>query len=241
MTTENQGSTGEVGEHDERAERILDATLGLVLRWGYRKTTVADIAHEAGVGKGTIYLHWRTRDEVFEALVERERARVYREIAQRLAQDPEGWTLRGIVKHTALATMKNRLIRALFLNDRGVLGKLADSEMSTEAYARRLAGFETYLEMLREHGVVRTDLGLREEVYIWSAALTGVLLAAPLMPEAFHFPDEVMADLVAEMVHGALETDRRLAPHEMGAISEALARYAAHSAANVPDAQLEDE
>ena len=45
-----------------RAERILDAAATLVERWGYHKTTIDDIAKQAGVAKGTIYLHWKTRD-----------------------------------------------------------------------------------------------------------------------------------------------------------------------------------
>ncbi len=53
----------------ERADRILDAAAELILRWGYRKTTIDDIAKQAGVAKGTIYLHWKTREDLFMALI----------------------------------------------------------------------------------------------------------------------------------------------------------------------------
>ncbi len=49
-------------KRQERAERILDAAAALIQRWGYNKTTIDDIAKQAGVAKGTIYLHWKTRD-----------------------------------------------------------------------------------------------------------------------------------------------------------------------------------
>lgn len=39
----------------EAAERILDATLALVARWGVAKTTLADVAKEAGCSRATVY------------------------------------------------------------------------------------------------------------------------------------------------------------------------------------------
>src|SRR5438445_4786549 len=84
----------------ERAERILDAAAELILRWGYRKTTIDDIAKQAGVAKGTIYLHWKTREDLFLALMAREGLKVTEDIKQRIASDPEGSTLRGFVKHS---------------------------------------------------------------------------------------------------------------------------------------------
>ena len=45
-------------------EAILDATDRLLARYGYRKMTVEDIASEAGIGKGTIYLHFTSKEEV---------------------------------------------------------------------------------------------------------------------------------------------------------------------------------
>jgi Bacterial regulatory proteins, tetR family len=40
-------------ERQRREERILDAAAALLVRWGFRKTTIDDVAREAGVGKGT--------------------------------------------------------------------------------------------------------------------------------------------------------------------------------------------
>ncbi len=215
----------EDGLRAARATRILDAALTLILRWGYNKTTIDDISRQAEVAKGTIYLHWKTREELFEALLLRERAEVFKDIQRRIIQDPEGWTLRGIVKHSALATMKRPLIKALLLGNREVLGRLAQSQQNAAAYTERVAGFKAYLELLRTHGLVRTDLSLEEEVSIWSAALTGFLFSAPLMPEELTFSDETQAELMAEMVHRTLETDRVLSPEEYQQVREVLIRY----------------
>ena len=66
-------------------ESILDATDRLLARFGYRKMTVDDIATEAGIGKGTIYLHFISKEEVvlshIDRIVERLNSRL-RDIAQ---------------------------------------------------------------------------------------------------------------------------------------------------------------
>jgi AcrR family transcriptional regulator len=52
-------------------DSILDATDRLLARFGYRKMTVEDIAAEAGIGKGTIYLHFSSKEEVVLSHVDR--------------------------------------------------------------------------------------------------------------------------------------------------------------------------
>ena len=66
-------------------DAILDATDRLLARFGYRKMTVEDIATEAGIGKGTVYLHFSSKEEVvlshIDRIVERLRDRL-KEIAR---------------------------------------------------------------------------------------------------------------------------------------------------------------
>ncbi len=52
-------------------DTILDAAESLLGRYGYRKTTMDDIAREARIGKGTTYLHFRSKEEVFLTTIDR--------------------------------------------------------------------------------------------------------------------------------------------------------------------------
>lgn len=50
---------------------ILDAIERLMARFGYKKTTVDDIAREAGIGKGTVYLHFPSKEEIALSSIDR--------------------------------------------------------------------------------------------------------------------------------------------------------------------------
>src|SRR5262245_31908791 len=56
---------------------ILDAAERLLGRFGYRKTTMDDLAAEADIGKGTTYLHFPSKEAVFLATVDRIVARLH--------------------------------------------------------------------------------------------------------------------------------------------------------------------
>jgi AcrR family transcriptional regulator len=52
-----------------RCRAIREAALRVVGRKGLEKATVDDIALEAGVAKGTLYLYFRSRDEIIEKTI----------------------------------------------------------------------------------------------------------------------------------------------------------------------------
>ena len=66
-------------------ERIVDATLRCVARWGITKTTVDDVAREAGVGRATLYrLFPGGRDALLDAVVAAEAARFFERLDARV-------------------------------------------------------------------------------------------------------------------------------------------------------------
>jgi AcrR family transcriptional regulator len=60
-----------IAPKDAVKDSILDATDRLLAKFGYRKMTVEDIAVEAGIGKGTIYLHFSSKEEVVLSHIDR--------------------------------------------------------------------------------------------------------------------------------------------------------------------------
>ena len=52
-----------------RPQELLEAGLRLFLRKGLAGTRIEDLAREAGVSKGTLYLYYPSKDELFKAVV----------------------------------------------------------------------------------------------------------------------------------------------------------------------------
>ena len=78
---------------------ILDAADRLLARYGYRKMTMDDLAQEVGIGKGTIYLHFPSKEEVVLSHVDRivERLKVELEKIARGAGTPAARLRRMLV------------------------------------------------------------------------------------------------------------------------------------------------
>jgi AcrR family transcriptional regulator len=92
---------------EETRDAILDATDHLLARYGYRKMTIEDIAREAGIGKGSVYLHFESKEEVVLSHVDR--------IVERLKE-----RLWAIARTEATAAIRLRLMllaRVLFRFD----------------------------------------------------------------------------------------------------------------------------
>jgi AcrR family transcriptional regulator len=53
----------------ERRERILDAAIQVFGRKGFAGANVADIAEAANIGKGTVYLYFKSKEEIFSAIL----------------------------------------------------------------------------------------------------------------------------------------------------------------------------
>lgn len=72
------------GENPAKRGQILDGAHRVFSRMGFDAAGMADITREAGVSKGTIYVYFDGKDELFEALIERERERMFRDVAASL-------------------------------------------------------------------------------------------------------------------------------------------------------------
>ena len=59
-----------------KKDLILDAALALVADEGYARSTISRIAQKAGIGRGTVYWHFESKDELFLGLMQRELDRI---------------------------------------------------------------------------------------------------------------------------------------------------------------------
>ncbi|ASB49464.1 TetR/AcrR family transcriptional regulator [Alkalitalea saponilacus] len=69
MTLENNALTP---SQDATRNAILDASRDLFARFGYKKTTMEDIAMALRKGKSSLYYYFKNKEEIFQAVIETE-------------------------------------------------------------------------------------------------------------------------------------------------------------------------
>lgn len=190
-------------DRQERAGRVLDAAADLLLRVGYKRVTVDDVAEQAGIGKGTVYLHWATREELFAAVFLRELAAASDELVNRIRQDPAEVLLHRLTRANFLAVSNRPLLTALTLADQEVLGKLGRARQDTGHQVL----LDDYLRLLARHRLVRADLAVEELSYAWHATLEGFFIAQSHAGATGQATLHRTADLLATTVRSAFEPD----------------------------------
>jgi AcrR family transcriptional regulator len=192
---------------EPRVERVLDSAAELLVRWGYQRVTIDDVARHAGIGKGTVYLHFRSKDALFLTVLMRVHRRIVERIADRMAADPRevlpSRTMRGLYDEISA----DPVARSLYLGDVEVLGRLAHEATGTlgELTARRQQAVAEHIRMLVDAGCMRPDLDADSALYAYAAVATGFLLvdgfgaAMPVMDPS------ARADLLERTIAAALE------------------------------------
>ena len=96
-----------------RERRILDAAALLISRFGYDKTTVSDIARQAGISKGAVYLHWASKEALFEALLWHEIQRYAGQWLAHFEDEPGDFSIMTMFKAMLRALHDNPFMLAL--------------------------------------------------------------------------------------------------------------------------------
>lgn len=195
-------------ERKARAARILDVAADLLLRHGYRRVTIDDVACGADIGKGTVYLHWRTREELFSAVFEREVREAIGGLVWALQQDRRAFLLHRFARVYFLAIMERPLLRGFVLADAELLGKLARSGGAREERHQLMS--HHYFELLAEHGLLHADLNPEDAAYAFLATFEGFLQVSAGEPTPADL--QRRADLLAVTIARAFETGHELPP-----------------------------
>lgn len=65
------------GQDPAKRDQILTGAHCVFSRMGFDAASMNDITREAGVSKGTVYVYFQNKEELFEALIERERKVIF--------------------------------------------------------------------------------------------------------------------------------------------------------------------
>ena len=70
---------------NEKRDRITEAAISVFAEKGYRSSRVADVAREAGVADGTIYLYFRSKEELLLTIFEEKMEELLSELSEALS------------------------------------------------------------------------------------------------------------------------------------------------------------
>ena len=59
------------GNESARLAHVLETALTVFTRYGFRKTSIEDIAKAAGISRQGIYFHFKNKDEIFKASIQK--------------------------------------------------------------------------------------------------------------------------------------------------------------------------
>lgn len=81
-----QGCRFAAGEDPAKREQILDGARKVFMAQGFDAASMNDIVREAGVSKGTIYVYFENKEQLFAALIAHERERFAAEMRKTVAR-----------------------------------------------------------------------------------------------------------------------------------------------------------
>ncbi|MEQ0557685.1 TetR/AcrR family transcriptional regulator [Amycolatopsis sp. NEAU-NG30] len=200
----------------ERADRILDAAGELLLRMGYRKVAIDDIARAVGIGKGTVYLHWRNKELLFQALMMRESADLTDEILAGIKADPAMILPHRMISASFLVTHRRPLVMAMLRGNAEMFGSLGDLALRKQQDELR-GQFED--AMLR-HGLIRPDVP--NISYALQSATLGFYLGDSMSGEFAGIPLEEKAAALAHLIRSAFEPAGEPDPLAVAAVADEL-------------------
>jgi AcrR family transcriptional regulator len=191
----------ELNKDDIVRGEILKAAERVFQKWGINKTTMEDIAHEAGKGKSTLYYYFQSKDEIFDAVVVIEFEKILakaRELSQE-ASSAKDKLIKYIVE--SICEMKSKIstytiIREEIKRNQNFINKLREVFQPRE---------ERYIQEILKFGLERKEFTFIKENEIITAAktITGMIHALELYL-LLENDDSAQVDIAARFIANGL-------------------------------------
>jgi AcrR family transcriptional regulator len=106
---EPQAGRPAAGGDPVKREQILDGAMCVFMQMGFDAASMNDITRESGVSKGTLYVYFKNKEDLFAAMIERQKLRIFGQLQEILERNlPVAETLHdfGILFVTHLLSEK---------------------------------------------------------------------------------------------------------------------------------------
>lgn len=191
-----------------RREQLLASADRLFARWGFDKTSVDDVAREAGVSKGAVYLEFAGKEALFKSVVLRALARYSSDWLCRFEKDPGEWSFARMFQHSIAAINANPLIHALVTGDQRIYGRFLQQDPDLLKLAITIR--TEFFDQLQRAGAMRGDIPAHVLAYLMSSIGYGILAGDEVIPREQRVPFEEAISALGLLL------DRGLAPTRPG-------------------------
>ena len=172
-------------------EALIDAAQRVFRREGVSRTSLAEIAAEAGVTRGAIYWHFRDKAELVDAMCERTvlplDAAMSR-LADAARNDPLG-TARSLAVDALMQLARDGRTQAVFeilFHKCELVGELAERSAAQQSDRRQcLSSVEALLDLAAAKGELPADTDTRLATHMMHAYVIGLMHEWVLDPEAY--------------------------------------------------------
>ncbi len=129
---------------NERKDEILDVAQRLFHKQGYAQTSIEDILSEIGIARGTLYYHFKSKEEILSAMIDRQIERNEK-------------ALRRIADNQALTAVEKLFELILFLSHSGTLAEglheKENAELHQKSFQRSLLRYAPIMTKIVEQGI----------------------------------------------------------------------------------------
>jgi TetR/AcrR family transcriptional regulator, fatty acid metabolism regulator protein len=143
---------------EDKRRRIIDAAVKVFAEKGFFGAKVSEIADAAGVADGTIYLYFKSKDDILISLFQEKMSEIVKQLQAILSDlpDPETKMRRYVIEHLKLVASQPELMQVLTVELRQSARFI--KEYSPKAFARYLAVIGMIIEEGQRAGVFRKDI-----------------------------------------------------------------------------------
>ena len=187
-----------------KRERILEAAIKIFAEKGFFGAKVAEIAREAGVADGTIYLYFKSKDDLLICLFEDRMERINAALREHLAKEStaEAKLRRFIEMHLRLVEEHRELVEVLTIELR------QSAKFMREYRNPRFAEFLKLLAAIIEEGQRTGELRPHISPTLAARAIFGALDELSLA-RAVGRSGKIPADEVADLLTGGILSPAR--------------------------------
>lgn len=193
--------TGTTERGDRTRQAILDAARTRFASDGFRRTSVADISRDAGVGDTTAYVHYPNKEALFFAAVDDDLTALFEELGIGLA----GGGGPAELLSTVLGTIDGHPLAQRLLA--GLEPDFTSRVLETEAFGDLRTGVADVLTELQSAGTVRSDVAAVDLADGVVATVVATAMAAVQIGDTVV---DTFSDGLAAMFEVVLTPDPRL-------------------------------